>query len=582
MKKVYLLKNTIITVVFLNLFLLSNAQDEPQCGTVISPEAQAYFEQLLPQIQQFEEEFNGLALGRSSTAISSVPIKAHIIRTDSGTGGLQLNQFNAALALMNSFYANAYLEFFLCEGINYIDDSNLYDFETDEQDAMIAAHSVNNVINIYFANTVTSSSSGSGLCGYAYFPGGPEVILMDNSCAINGSTLSHEMGHFFALSHTHGNSNGTLTSELVDGSNCDTTGDFICDTPADPQLGYGNVSTSCVYTGNASDVNGQFFNPDPLNIMSYSRKPCRTQFSQQQYGRIYATYQASRGVMACPSFNVDIASDFTIECSNTLDVDFTDNSVGATSWQWDVDGDDIIDYTIPNPSHTYTSGGLYDVTLTISDGSNSLTKVYPDYIEVGVNDINTAQLTLNLVTDDYPAETSWNLKNSSGTVLYASPTYVEGVDDFQSFTENFTISTNECYTFEINDSFGDGICCNEGTGSYSLTTLEGSTVVTGGNYNLGEITYMSNAVLGVEDYFADNSISVYPNPANTTLNIKLSNTNNLPDSFSVYTMLGQVVKTERISQTSDLAIDVSVFSDGMYFIELKKDGSTSTIQFVKN
>ena len=156
MKKVYLLKNTIITVVFLNLFLLSNAQDEPQCGTVISPEAQAYFEQLLPQIQQFEEEFNGLALGRSSTAISSVPIKAHIIRTDTGTGGLQLNQFNAAIALMNSFYANAYLEFFLCEGINYIDDSNLYDFETDEQDAMIAAHSVNNVINIYFANTVLS------------------------------------------------------------------------------------------------------------------------------------------------------------------------------------------------------------------------------------------------------------------------------------------------------------------------------------------------------------------------------------------------------------------------------------------
>jgi PKD repeat protein len=562
--------------------MVSSAQTEPQCGTVVGPEAQAYFEQLLPQIQLFEEEFNELSVQRSSTALNSVPIKVHIIRTNAGTGGLFLNQLNAALGIMNDYYANAYLEFFMCEGINYIDDSNLYDFETDEQDAMITTHNVPNVINIYFANTVTSSASGSGLCGYAYFPGGPEVILMANSCATNGSTLSHEMGHFFALSHTHGNSNTTLTTELVDGSNCSTAGDFICDTPADPQLGGSNVSPSCVYTGNTLDANGQPFNPDPLNIMSYSRKACRTQFSPEQYARIYAVYQASRSVMACPSFNVDVASSFTRDCSNTLDVDFIDNSVGATSWQWDVNGDDIIDYTIQNPTHTYTSAGLYDVALTISNGSTSLTKVYQNYIQVGANEINTTQLILNLVTDDFPNEIAWNLKDSSGTILYSSPTYVDGIDDFQSFTENFTVAANECYTFEITDSFGDGICCVEGAGSYSITTLEGTTVVSGGDYGFGEVTYMSNAILSIDDYFTSNSISIFPNPTKDKLNIKLSNTNELPDSFSVYTMLGQIVKTERIFQTSDLAIDVSSLNSGMYFIELKKDSSTSTIQFVKN
>ena len=582
MKKIHMLKNTILAVVFLNLSFVSYAQTEPQCGTVVSPEAQAYFEQLLPQIQQFEEEFAELALERSSTAVSSVPIKAHIIRTDAGSGGLALNQFNAAMAIMNDFYANAFLEFFLCEGINYIDDSNLYDFETDEEAAMIATHNVDNVINIYFANTVTSSSSGSGLCGYAYFPGGQEVILMNNSCATNGSTLSHEMGHFFALSHTHGNSNSTLTEELVDGSNCETTGDFICDTPADPQLSFSNVTASCVYTGNAIDANNQFFDPDPLNIMSYSRKDCRTLFSPQQYARIYAVYQASRSALACPSFNVAISADFIRECSNTLDVDFTDNSVGATSWQWDVDGDDIIDYTIQNPSHTYTENGLYDVRLTISDGTNSLTRVYENYIEVGVNDINTTQLTLDLITDDYPNEIAWNLKDSNGTVLYQSPVYVDGVDDFQNFSEDFTINTNECYIFEITDSFGDGICCNQGIGSYTLTTLEGDTVVAGGSYGSGEISYMSNAVLSVEDYFTNQSITVFPNPTNSTLTIKVTNTNILPDSFSVYNMLGQLVMNTSVSQTSDLTIDVSHLNDGMYFIQLNKDNNSTTIQFMKN
>ncbi|WCO02661.1 zinc-dependent metalloprotease [Psychroserpens ponticola] len=582
MKKVKLLKNAIITVVFLNLFVFSNAQVEPQCGTIVSPESQAYFEQLLPQIQQFEEEFNQIALSRSSTAISSVPIKAHIIRTDAGTGGLLLNQFNAAMSIMNDFYANAYIEFFLCDGINYIDDTNLFNFETDEQDAMTATHNVNNVINIYFANTVTSSSSGNGLCGYAYFPGGPEVILMNNSCATNGSTLSHEMGHFFALSHTHGNINGTLTSELVDGSNCSTTGDFICDTPADPQLSNSNVTTVCTYVGNDIDANNQFFNPDPFNIMSYSRKDCRIQFSPQQYARIYGTYQASRSALTCPSFNIDIASDYISSCDANPTVNFTDNSIGATSWLWDINGDDNIDYTTQNPSHTYASNGVYDVTLTVSNGSESITKVFQNYISVGGIDINTNQIILTLSTDDFPEDISWSLKNTAGTVLYSNPTYSNSTDNLQVFTEFFDVVVNECYTFEINDSFGDGICCGSGNGYYSLETAEGNVFAVGGAYNDGETTYMSNNVLSVDDYFSNNDLSIYPNPATTTLNIKLSNTNNLPDSFSIYNMLGQIVKTESISQISDLTINVADFSDGMYFIKLKKDSNTITIQFVKN
>ncbi|WP_323788604.1 T9SS type A sorting domain-containing protein [Psychroserpens sp.] len=583
MKKVYLLKNTIITMVFLNLFLWSNAQVEPECGTIMSPEAQTYYQQLLPQIQQFENQFNELALQRASTAVSSVPIKAHIIRTDFGTGGLALNEFNSALAIMNSYFANAFIEFFLCESINYIDDSSLFDFETDEQNAMTTAHNIDNVINIYFANTVTSSSSGNGLCGYSYFPGGPEIILMNNSCTMNGSTLSHEMGHFFSLSHTHGNINGTLTSELVDGSNCDTAGDFICDTPADPQLSGSNVNTSCIYTGTVFDGNGQLFNPNPLNIMSYSRSACRTEFSPQQYARIYAVYQAARSVMECPNFNIDIASGYERFCGNNLEVSFTDNSVGATSWEWDVDGDGIVDYTSPNIVHTYSNQSNYDVTLNISNGSETITKVFQDYIDVGGNTINTSEVNLTLDIDDWPEEISWRFLDSDGNALYTNPTYVEGVDDFTTVTETFNVNLDSCYTFEMIDSAGDGICCFSGSGSFTLTTMEGVVIATGGDYGFGTKVFMENGVaLSVDDFFLENSIAVYPNPSQTVLNIKLSNTNNLPDRYSIYNMLGQLVKTERISKVSDLAIDVSTFSDGMYFIELQKDSAKTTIQFVKN
>ena len=87
---------------------------------------------------------------------------------------------------------------------------------------------VSSASSIYFTDYVESSTGGS-LCGYAYYPGGADVILMKNSCATNGSTLPHEVGHFFSLRHTHGPSNLLTTTELVDGSNCDTDGDEICD-----------------------------------------------------------------------------------------------------------------------------------------------------------------------------------------------------------------------------------------------------------------------------------------------------------------------------------------------------------------
>lgn len=353
-----------------------------ECGTVMTPEAKAYYDQLRPEIQRYEDEYYNLANNRSSTAVTSIPIKAHIIRNTDGTGGLTVQDLNDALANVNAFYADAFVNFFICDGINYIDDITYYDFETNEESALTSANNVSGLINIYFADSVTSSTSGGGLCGYAYYPGGPEVILMDNSCTTNGSTFPHEIGHFFSLPHTHGPINGTLTDELVDGSNCATTGDQICDTAADPQLSFSNVTSGCVYFGTTTDANGDTFVPNPRNIMSYSRKQCRDEFSVGQLARMYATSKAARSNFSCASFNVNINADNVGSCSATMSVNFTDASVGATSWQWDVDGDDVIDYTTQNPSHNYTSG-TYDVTLTISNGSNSISKVYSEFIVVG-------------------------------------------------------------------------------------------------------------------------------------------------------------------------------------------------------
>ena len=143
---------------------------------------------------------------------------------------------------------------------------------------------------------------------------------------------------------------------------------------------------------------------------------------------------------------------------------------------------------------------------------------------------------------------------------------------------------SECYTFEIFDSANNGICCGfEGVIAYELTTLEGASILASdGVFDSVETTLIGNDVLSVDDFFANNPISAYPNPTNDILNIKLANTNNLPDSYTIYNMLGQVIATKKITQTEDLSIQAKSFSEGVYYVKVSKGTSSSTIPFIKN
>lgn len=95
----------------------------------------------------------------------------------------------------------------------------------------------------------------------------------------------------------------------------------------------------------------------------------------------------------------------------------------------------------------------------------------------------TFTLTINL--DNYPEETSWDLKDGS-TVIASGGTYGSQPDG-STVTETINVSSAGCYTFTIYDSYGDGICCGYGNGSYSLSN--GSSVVaSGGSFGSSEST----------------------------------------------------------------------------------------------
>ncbi|WP_440955332.1 S8 family serine peptidase [Methanosarcina sp. Mfa9] len=65
-----------------------------------------------------------------------------------------------------------------------------------------------------------------------------------------------------------------------------------------------------------------------------------------------------------------------------LTVQFTSLSENASSLSWDVNGDNITDYTDQNPVHTYTEPGLYTVTLIANNSAGSDTLTKPDLVNI--------------------------------------------------------------------------------------------------------------------------------------------------------------------------------------------------------
>jgi len=207
-------------------------------------------------------------------------LSAFIVKSEAGTLGLSESVAMSAIEKMNNDYLPMNIRFELCNGFQEIRDNRYVSLEVEERASLIG-NNVPNTINIYFVPDV-KNSSGNGICGNATFTtsASPQFrrILMDNNCVSNGSTLSHEMGHFFDLLHTHSTFYG---QERVDRVNCDNTGDGFCDTPADPRLS-GLVSGACDYIGTEVDNFGKAYEPDPSLFMRASDEVKVEQFQDTE------------------------------------------------------------------------------------------------------------------------------------------------------------------------------------------------------------------------------------------------------------------------------------------------------------
>lgn len=241
-------------------------------------------------------------------------------------------------------------------------------------------------------------------------------------------------------------------------------------------------------------------------------------------------------------------------------------------------------------SVTPTGATTYTMTMTNVNGGaddNTADNAYTQQITMATN--ADGVVTLTLLLDDYASETSWAIKNSMGATLYSGSGY-GSADNNTTITESFYLANSDCYTFELNDSYGDGLGASQwgGTdGSWDLKD-ENNVVLSSGSGDFGDqLLGKFNLVTtptSVEENLVE-GLNIYPNPFSNEATITFQTTEATDVVIEVTNMLGEIVKTDFVANAygvQNIIIDGSSLENGIYLVNVKGGDKVSTTRIVLN
>jgi PKD repeat protein len=226
------------------------------------------------------------------------------------------------------------------------------------------------------------------------------------SSAQFAKVFSHEIGHYFGLSHT------------FEGE-CGSPGDGISDTP--PTKGSDgcdrNVINSCgVYPNleNLMDYNTKcqsMFTKEQVNVMKFWVEDMTARFPRKllwQTSNLIATgVQASKPIAKFTSEGSSICTGGSVK--------FLDKSTGLpTSRSWEFTGGSPATSTAINPTVSYSTPGIYSVKLTVSNALGSSPVQETTFVRVGTpltTDVSES------FAGSFPPQ-GWNVTNEDRSITF--------------------------------------------------------------------------------------------------------------------------------------------------------------------
>ena len=336
--------------------------------------------------------------------------------------------------------------------------------------------------------------SGSG-CG----------SISPNSPYDLGRTLTHELGHYLLLDHIWGGGCGQ--------------DDDVNDTPNSQSPYYG-----CPNLGESSCSSTDLH----MNYMDYTNDACMYMFSAGQATRMEDFVSSNLSNLVANAVNVcgdgdgggdgDGDSDGEGDGGNTCESPTDAQATNITSSSALIDWSDIpeaLKYRVKYREQG--TSGWTKKTITISelqlqglaastsyqykvrtkclDGWKAFSTVqtFVTQSQGGDEEDGCVEVALQITLDNYGSETTWELTDFDGQSLETGGPYQDGADG--SLVEESFCLTDGCYVMYVDDSYGDGICCDYGEGSFQIVDQNGVVVA----YSDGLFGYYDYVEFCVED-----------------------------------------------------------------------------------
>jgi hypothetical protein len=192
--------------------------------------------------------------------VAEVRCVVHVLRENNGSGGLSASDVDSILGIARQDMSSLGVTLVITDQTDISNSSYYADPDSFVADIFTEDYH-EDAIDIYLG---PAEGDAFGLA-----QGIPSSALLLTGTLDSCSALSHVLGHCLGLYDTSETEFGV---EAPGGSDGDTTGDLVADTPADPGLA-GWVLADCnLAAAFADSFTG--YSPDATNLMSISRMSC--------------------------------------------------------------------------------------------------------------------------------------------------------------------------------------------------------------------------------------------------------------------------------------------------------------------
>lgn len=232
--------------------------------------------------------------------------------------------------------------------------------------------------------------------------------------------------------------------------------------------------------------------------------------------------------------------------------------------------------TLPSTTYTLQPTNVLNVSIPVDD-NNANNSGEVSFDKAGETD--SSNITIKITLDAYGSETSWMLMNSANEIVAISPTYTDaaGAGAYPQPDINLTLP-NDCYTFVIEDSYGDGMNSGYGVGSYQILGngilipgAQGGTFGSSESKPFGVANPLSNSE------FTAAKAKVFPNPSTGIFTFTTESNFDLV----VTDITGKVVFTKNNMSNND-SVNLSNLQRGVYLAKLTTESAEETIKIVLN